>query len=103
MSGWTRAVKVQLMGGLILGLVVITAGCGKIAKAPAKKEPPKVQVARPVSEKVTDYEECVGRTKSVHSVEVRSQVSGYLDSGSLDKEGKPRFKEGDFVKKGDLL
>jgi RND family efflux transporter MFP subunit len=44
---------------------------------------------------VTDYTEFTSRTAAVDSVEVRAHVWGYLE--------KVNFKEGDLVKKGDVL
>ncbi|HZD92562.1 MAG TPA: efflux RND transporter periplasmic adaptor subunit [Pseudolabrys sp.] len=80
-----------------MAVAVALAGCGKgqsqqQAKAPP---PPAVTVANPVKKTVTDYDEYVGRFAAVNSVEVRARVSGYLDS--VD------FKDGQLVKKGDLL
>jgi RND family efflux transporter MFP subunit len=58
-------------------------------------EPPQVPVCLPVVRQVTDYEDFTGRVEPVARVEVRARVTGYLL--------KAPFKEGDTVKKGDLL
>ena len=47
------------------------------------------------SDEVTDYEEFIGQTDAVYTVEVRARVTGYLD--------KVNFKDGDEVEKGALL
>jgi RND family efflux transporter MFP subunit len=82
---------------LILALATLVASCGDQQK---KKQggappPPKVTVATPVKRTLTDFDEYVGRFAAINSVEVRARVSGYLDS--VD------FKDGQMVKKGDLL
>ena len=85
-----RAAAVAVLLSL-LGL----AGCNE---APAKMPPPKppvVMTAEPVIREVTDYEELVGQTAAVQTVEVRARVTGYLD--------KVNFKDGDEVKEGAVL
>ncbi len=82
---------------LMLLLPMALAACGQQqqqqqAKAPP---PPTVTVAPPVKQTVTDYDEYVGRFAAVNSVEVRARVSGYLDG--------VHFRDGQMVKKGDLL
>jgi len=73
-------------------LTLMLSNCGEAPKAPP---PPPVTVAHPVKQKVTDHDEYVGRFVAVDTIEVRARVSGYLDS--ID------FKDGQIVKKGDLL
>src|SRR5262245_41803759 len=80
---------------LVLGLCIVLAGCaGAPSGAPALASIP-VTVSRPVEREVTDYADFTGRTAAVDSVEVRAHVWGYLD--------KVHFKEGDLVKKGNVL
>jgi RND family efflux transporter MFP subunit len=72
------------------------AGCDKPQQQQAAAPPPpQVTVATPVKKLVADYDEYVGRFVAIDSVEVRARVSGYLDS--------IHFKDGQMVKKGDLL
>lgn len=73
-------------------IVFMLANCGQAPQAPP---PPPVTVAKPVKQKVIDRDEYVGRFVAVDTVEIRARVSGYLDS--ID------FKDGQMVKKGDLL
>jgi membrane fusion protein, multidrug efflux system len=54
-----------------------------------------VLVSGPVERQVTDYDEFIGTTDSIHSVDVRPRVSGYLQEIA--------FREGDFVRRGQLL
>ena len=59
------------------------------------KETLKVSVVQPTTRVIVDYEELNGRTAAVESVDVRAQVSGYLEEIC--------FKPGQNVKKGDVL
>jgi RND family efflux transporter MFP subunit len=57
--------------------------------------PPPVTVAKPVVKDIIDYDEFTGRFFATDAVEVRSRVSGYLDTVA--------FEDGAYVNKGDLL
>jgi multidrug efflux system membrane fusion protein len=57
--------------------------------------PPAVTVAKPLEKPVNDTIEFVGTTQATQSVELRSQVKGYLE--------KINFEDGSNVKQGDLL
>lgn len=71
------------------------SGCQKKAQQSVALPPPEVFIASPVEQVVTDFEEFIGRTSAVETVDVRSRVSGYLH--------KVHFKDGADVKEGDLL
>ena len=62
---------------------------------PASPPPPVVTVSRPLVDEVIEWDEYTARFDAVEMVEVRPRVSGYLDEVA--------FKDGQFVKKGDLL
>ncbi len=81
--------KLHLLFGLLL-----LAGCHRPAPN-AAPPPPKVTVAPVVEKEIVEWNEFIGRTDAVQSVEIRARVSGYLTS--VD------FKPGSLVKKGDLL
>jgi RND family efflux transporter MFP subunit len=78
---------------IVCGLLSLS-GCDKeVTKAaPA---PPIVTVAQPIVREIRDYDEYAGRFSAVEAVDVRARVRGYLDSIG--------FKDGDEVKKGQLL
>jgi RND family efflux transporter MFP subunit len=57
--------------------------------------PPKVTVAQPIERKVNDTVEFVATMQATQTVELRSQVKGYLE--------KIHFEDGSNVKAGDLL
>jgi len=83
----------RLSVGLMLALAL--AACGEAAQQPAAPPAPPVTVANPVKRAITDQDEYVGRFVAVDAVEIRARVSGYLEA--------IHFKDGELVKKGDLL
>ncbi len=63
---------------------------------PEEAPPPvEVDVALPLQTKLTDWDEFTGRFEAIDNVELRARVTGYL----VEK----KFKDGQFVKKGDVL
>jgi RND family efflux transporter MFP subunit len=97
---WT-ARAFALLGALALD--VATSACGDGAEnalegkahAGGATSAPKVTVATPLSQSIREWREYTGRAEAIGSVEIRARVSGYLQ--------RVAFKEGDLVKKGDLL
>jgi len=65
------------------------------AETLAQNRTPTVTVAQPLQRKIVEYDEFTGQFAAVELVQVRSRVSGYLQD--------IHFKEGQIVKKGDLL
>ncbi|TAL60278.1 MAG: efflux RND transporter periplasmic adaptor subunit [Legionella sp.] len=57
--------------------------------------PAEVDVALPLSKKIVEWDEYTGRFQAIESVDVRSRVTGYLN--------EIKFKDGQIVKKGDVL
>ena len=76
-----------------LALTAFVAGCGK--KAEPAPHPPTVIVSTPLQMNIVDWDDYVGQFVAVDSVDVRPRVSGYLQSVG--------FKDGDIVRKGQLL
>jgi len=56
---------------------------------------PEVSVAHPLAKSIQEWDEFSGRFEAINYVEVRSRVSGYLQS--------IHFTDGQIVRKGDLL
>ncbi len=56
---------------------------------------PKATVAHPIRRKITDYLDLTGNTQAINTVQLVARVSGYLEG--------VYFKDGQFVKKGQLL
>lgn len=71
------------------------AGCSEGKQQSVAPPPPQVTVDHPTQRTIIDYDEYVGRFVPIESVEVRSRVSGYLDS--------VHFTDGQIVNQGDLL
>jgi RND family efflux transporter MFP subunit len=92
MTGVLRVVRSFPLFALLLA-----AACGRAdgKQATSTDARPKVTVAQPVVASVVDYTEHTGHAEAPDSVEIRPRVSGHLVRSA--------FKEGDLVKKGDLL
>ena len=69
-------------------------GCSKGGEAPAPQAPP-VTVATPLARQIVDWDEVTGRFEAPRTVDVRARVGGYIQS--------VHFKDGDFVRQGQLL
>ena len=82
-------------GPLALLLAFALSGCGDKPPAPAAAAPPPVTVAQPTKRTVTDWDEFTGRFEAVEEVQVRARVGGFVTS--------IEFRDGAFVKNGDLL
>ncbi len=79
----------------VLSLLVL-AGCGSGAGEQAGEPAPmEVSVATVPEREITEWDEYTGRLEAVESVEIRPQVSGYLQ--------QVNFEEGRDVSKGDVL
>ncbi len=90
--GYLRAVAIACVLALAGGL----SGCGQAEEHQQGAPPPlPVTVATPLQKTVTDWDEFTGRFEASNFVEVRSRVSGTLM--------EVHFKDGQDVKKGDLL
>ena len=74
-------------------LVIFAAGCAKEEKA--APQAPEVEVVDVVQKDVPIYAEWVGTTDGLVNATIRAQVTGYLI--------KQNYKEGDMVKKGQVL
>ncbi|AXP82148.1 Multidrug resistance protein MdtA precursor [Mariniflexile rhizosphaerae] len=84
--------------GLLIVIIVTAAFAAnnKEDKAPASTvQAMPVEVAIPVFEKITEWDEYTGRFEASNKVEVRARVSGFLESVN--------FVDGQMVKKGDVL
>jgi multidrug efflux system membrane fusion protein len=93
-------VKMKLhfkLGFVFASAALLTTACQKAAPGAAggAPPPPAVTVNQPLFKDVVEWDQYQGRLDAVESVEIRARVNGYLQSIN--------FKDGDEVKKGDLL
>jgi len=79
--------------GIIVTVVVIAVRSGKPAQAAPR--PLDVEVVRVEQKDVPVYSEWIGTTEGIVNADIKAEVSGYL----LRQD----YKEGSFVKKGQLL
>ena len=85
-----------LAASVVIALAM--AGCGSQAaesEGGGMPPPAEVSVAQVLSKQVRQWDEFTGRVAAVESVELRPRVSGYVE--------RVVYKEGQEVKKGDLL
>jgi RND family efflux transporter MFP subunit len=75
-------------------LAVALSGCGR-PEGPPQMPPAQVSVATPLRQSVVDWDDFTGRFEAPERVEVRARTSGYLQD--------THFREGQFVRKGQLL
>jgi multidrug efflux system membrane fusion protein len=80
-------VALTLLGGL--------SGCGRGANQGGSAEPLVVPVARPVKRPVTDFVDYTGRTNAIFNNSIQPRVTGFIK--------ETHFKEGDIVRKDDIL
>lgn len=88
-----RLPKLYLLTTILLTLVT---ACSKQPEQQASApQPLSVEVATPIKAVITQWDEYTGRFDATQQVDIRARVSGYLD--------KVNFKDGQVVKKGDVL
>ena len=79
--------------------LVLLAGCDQAedgsARADAPPPPPEVTVAKPLVQKLTEWDEFTGRFEPVQLVEIRARVSGYVQEIG--------FEDGQIVEAGQTL
>jgi multidrug efflux system membrane fusion protein len=89
-------------------LLPVAAGCNQAKSQPEDTGPPEVMVSLPVRSDIINYEVFTGRTQAVQRVDLRARVTGYLEKVYVGRDadvesGRPTFREGGDVKKGDVL
>jgi membrane fusion protein, multidrug efflux system len=86
---------IRRLSPLVVLLAASLSGCDRPATQAAAPPPPPVTVAQPTKRVVTDWDEFTGRFEAMEEVQIRARVGGFVES--------IQFKDGDFVKPGDLL
>lgn len=79
----------------LLFLVALVSSCSEPAKQPQQRSAPEVDISQPIQAVITQWDEYTGRFAAVNQAEIRARVSGYLQQTT--------FKDGQAVKKGDVL
>ena len=82
-----------VVSAMIVGVVVVAVRSSKPAQAAPR--PLDVEVVRVEQKDVPVYSEWVGTTEGIVNADIKAEVTGYLL--------KQDYKEGSFVKKGQLL
>jgi membrane fusion protein, multidrug efflux system len=77
----------------ILILLLLLIGCSKEGKN--KQEVQQVKATRVINKKITESVTYVGKLEAEDSIEIKTRIKGFLL--------KQKFKDGDYVKKDDLL
>lgn len=84
----------KMVGYAVIGLTLLAGGCKK-SNQYVPPPPPKVSVAKPISEKITRYLEATGNTAAVNSVDLVARIQGFVQGIS--------YTDGAMVKTGDIL
>ncbi len=87
--------RARLLTLLCGGLLLVVGPIAGADKPDADAKPIPVEVSKPISLEVTDYEIFTGRTEALEQVDLRARLGGEVV--------KVNFKGGSTVRKGDLL
>jgi membrane fusion protein (multidrug efflux system) len=85
----------RVLAGLLIGVIAAAAGCGDTSGAAGPPPPPAVKVEPVLEQDVPISSEWVGTLVGYIDAQIRARVSGHLLG--------QKYKEGSFVKAGDLL
>lgn len=91
---WRSGQSKSLLVFVAIAVGSALTGCDKPTQQPAASAPP-VTVAQPTKRTVTDWDEFTGRFEAIQQVQIRARVTGFVTG--------IEFKDGAFVKTGDLL
>ncbi|HDY85587.1 hypothetical protein LCGC14_0505340 [marine sediment metagenome] len=90
-----KIVSLAIISALSLSLVACGENTPPEAAAVQAPAPAEVDVSLPLKHQLTDWDEFTGRFEAINTVDMRARVTGYL----VEK----KFKDGQLVKKGDVL
>ena len=91
------AKSILVFSGIIIAVIMVafTASDKSENTTATTLQAMSVEVATPIFEKITEWDEYTGRFEASNRVEVRARVSGFLE--------RVNFIDGQIVKKGDVL
>lgn len=78
-----------------ISVLLLSVGCGRETPPSVETMVPRVTVVEAIGQEIVNYDNYIGQTEPVESVEVRSRVSGFIQS--------VEFRDGDQVTEGQLL
>jgi membrane fusion protein, multidrug efflux system len=87
--------RTSLAVTLLLSIFSLLISCDSPPSNTAKNSLAEVDVSLPLKKKIVEWDEYTGRFQAIQEVEIRARVTGYLDA--------IKFKDGQMVKKGDVL
>ncbi|MDI9819716.1 MULTISPECIES: efflux RND transporter periplasmic adaptor subunit [unclassified Legionella] len=90
-----QQLRLTLKMMLILLLSYFIISCEAPSSSPQIPLVAEVDVANPLRKKIIEWDEYTGRFQAIEEVDIRAQVTGYLEA--------IKFKDGQLVKKGDVL
>lgn len=91
-----RLFGIVVVGVLVVGgLYYLFESGGSSTPPAATASAPPVDVSKPLSKEIVEWDEYTGQFSAVEFVELRARVTGYLN--------EIHFQDGQVVKKGDLL
>lgn len=90
-----KSMKFILTSFLCISSIIVTSSCSRDKNNGKTSAPPDIEVARPMIDSVTLHKTYPGTLSSEDAIEVVGRVNGQLISQN--------YKEGTFVKKGDVL
>jgi RND family efflux transporter MFP subunit len=93
--GYPKLAEMAGLSGLFTKTANPTAASATAKGPTGPAAPPNVTVSKAHQRTITEWDEYTGRFDAVDTVEIRARVSGYLTN--------VHFKDGQRVKKGDLL
>ena len=94
MCAFPALIEARLRAGALLLALSVLSACGEKGPPP-QPAPPEVSVIKVAPAPVTVFEEYVGQTEAIDTVEIRARVGGILE--------RQTYTDGATVKKDDLL
>ena len=94
MCAFPALIEARLRAGALLLALSVLSACGEKGPPP-QPAPPEVSVIKVAPAPITVFEEYVGQTEAIDTVEIRARVGGILE--------RQTYTDGATVKKDDLL